>query len=198
MLGGNPVSAEEILLLKKAQNGDIASFEMLIEKYQLKAYNIAFRLMGNEEDAKDALQEALLKAYKSLNKFRGDSQFYTWLYRIVHNACHDALKKRNRSKNVTSLTNYLNKEDGETRDIEDESVKIDEIIENKEKGKEILIALGKLSDAHKDILVLRDVQGFSYDEIATMLECTEGTVKSRLSRARIKLKDILIQEMEHF
>ena len=192
------MSSEEILLLKRAQKGDMDSFEQLIEKYQLKAYNIAYRLMGNEEDAKDALQESFIKVYNSLDKFRGDSKFYTWVYRIVSNTCHDLLKKNSKNKKVISLTNYLNKEDGETRDIEDPGHTVEEIVENKEKSKDILAALNKLSDTHKEILIFRDVQGFSYEEIGDILNCTEGTVKSRISRARMKLKEIILKDMEHY
>ena len=188
------MSSEEKLLLKKAIKGDIESFERLIEKYQVKAYNIALRMMGNEEDAKDTLQDAWIKIYKSLKKFRQDSSFYTWIYRIVTNTCHDALKKRNRINQVTSLTDYSNSFEGEINDIKDEVHIPERIFENKEYTQLLLESLDKLSTDHKQIIILRDVQGFSYEEISQIMACSEGTVKSRLSRARIKLKEIISQD----
>ncbi len=188
------MSSEEKLLLKKAIKGDIESFERLIEKYQVKAYNIALRMMGNEEDAKDTLQDAWIKIYKSLKNFRQDSSFYTWVYRIVTNTCHDALKKRHRINQVTSLTDYSNSLEGEINDIKDEVHIPERIFENKEYTQLLLEALDKLSIDHKQIIILRDVQGFSYEEISQIMACSEGTVKSRLSRARIKLKEIISQD----
>ncbi|NLK73291.1 MAG: sigma-70 family RNA polymerase sigma factor, partial [Clostridiales bacterium] len=90
------MSSDEKILLRRAIDGDIECFEQLIEKYQTKAYNIAFRILGNEEDAKDATQDAFIKIYHALGSFRGDSSFYTWVYRIVTNTCYDFLKKRNK------------------------------------------------------------------------------------------------------
>lgn len=185
------MSSEEKLLLKMAIKGDIESFEKLIEKYQVKAYNIALRMMGNEEDAKDTLQDAWIKIYKSLKNFRQDSSFYTWIYRIVTNTCHDALKKRNKINQVTSLTDYSDSMEGKMNDIKDEVHIPEKILENKEYTQLLIESLDKLSIDHKQIIVLRDIQGFSYEEISQILTCSEGTVKSRLSRARFKLKEII-------
>lgn len=192
------MSSDEIQLLNKAIKGDIESFELLIEGYQTKAYNIALRMMGNEEDAKDALQDALIKIYKSLKNFRRDSSFYTWVYRIVTNTCHDALKKRNRTnKKVVSLTDYTNSLEGEINDIKDEVNIPDKILESKEYIQLLMDSLEKLSIDHKEIIILRDIQGLPYEDIAYVLNCSEGTVKSRLNRARIKLKELISKAMEH-
>lgn len=193
------MSSEEKMLLKKAIKGDVESFEKLIEKYQVKAYNIALRMMGNTEDAQDTLQDAWIKIYKSLKNFRQDSSFYTWIYRIVTNTCHDALKKRNKMNQVTSLTDYSNSLEGEINDIKDEVHIPERIFESKEYTQLLLESLEKLSIEHKQIIILRDVQGFSYEEISQIMDCSEGTVKSRLNRARFKLKEITNQHknMEH-
>lgn len=190
------MSSEEKLLLQKAIAGDIQSFEILIQKYQRKAYNIAYRYMGNEQDAKDALQDALIKIYKSLKNFREDSSFYTWVYTIVTNTCKDALKKRNKMDKVSSLTSYLDKENGEILDIKDEAYIPEKILESREYQQQLLSALDKLTIEHKEAIMLRDIQGFSYDEISEILECTVGTVKSRISRGRQKLREIIITMME--
>ncbi len=196
-LGGFIMSSEEKLLLSHAINGDVESFEKLIESYQLKAYNIAFRMLGNEEDAKDAIQDSFIKIYHSLHNFRGDSSFYTWVYRIVSNTCYDFLKKKNRlNNNIMSLTSYNNSLEGEIGDIKDELHQPDILLDNKENEATMVQCIHKLSYDHKSVIILRDIQGFSYEEIAQILNCSEGTVKSRISRARNKLKEIVLSNME--
>ena len=191
------MSSEEKKLLRYAIKGDVESFEKLIERYQSKAYNIALRMIGNEEDAKDVIQDAFIKIYRSLHKFRGDSSFYTWIYRIVTNTCYDFIKKQNkRNNNTISLTNYQNSLEGEVEDIKDERHQPDIIMDSKEDSTHILDCLHKLSYDHKTVIILRDIQGFSYDEIAQILNCSEGTVKSRINRARISLKEIIVSTME--
>lgn len=192
------MSSDEKLLLSKAIKGDIDSFEALIENYQTKAYNIALRILGNEEDAKDAVQDAFIKIYRSLSKFRGDSSFYTWVYRIVTNTCYDLIKKRKKDQNkVTSLTSYDNSREGEIEDIKDIVYEPEKMIDRKEDKEAIIRCLNKLSYDHKIIIILRDIQGFSYEEISQILDCSEGTVKSRINRARHKLKEIIVSTMEH-
>ncbi len=191
------MSSEEKILLGRAIKGDVESFEKLIERYQSKAYNIALRMLGNEEDAKDVIQDSFIKIYRSLRKFRGDSSFYTWIYRIVTNTCYDFLKKKNKwDNNTMSLTNYQNTLTGEIEDIKDELHRPDIILDNKENSAQIIDCLHKLSYDHKTVIILRDIQGFSYDEIAQILNCSEGTVKSRINRARSKLKEIVVSTME--
>ncbi|MFA5528621.1 MAG: sigma-70 family RNA polymerase sigma factor [Peptostreptococcales bacterium] len=190
------MSSEEKLLLKQAIDGDIQSFELLIQKYQRKAYNIAYRYMGNEQDAMDALQDALVKIYKSLKNFREESSFYTWLYTIVSNTCKDELRKRNKLDKITSMTSYADNESGEVLDIKDESNIPEKLLENKEYRQLLLHALNQLTLEHKEVIILRDVQGFSYEEISEILVCTIGTVKSRISRGRQKLREVVTGIME--
>ncbi|TCQ08180.1 RNA polymerase RpoE-like sigma-24 subunit [Serpentinicella alkaliphila] len=183
---------DENLLIQKSQAGDIKSFEMLIETYQKKAFNIAYRMLGNLEDANDVTQEAFVKVYKSLGKFKGDSKFSTWLYSIVTNASIDYMRK-NRKTDVV----YLDKKEEDKMKIEvpDNINTPEHLFEKKEIKRVIHDSINKLSKEHRTVIILRDIQGFSYDEIANILNCSEGTVKSRISRARGQLKNILSQNV---
>lgn len=186
----------EKLLVKKSQSGDVESFELLIGSYDKRAYNIAYRVMGNEEDAKDMAQEALIKVFRSLKDFKGQSSFSTWLYRIVTNVCLDELRRKKNEKYVSmdstiqTDSGELNMElcsDKETPEIVYERVEQRELIKN---------AIRELNEEYRSAIVLRDIQGFSYDEISSILDCSLGTVKSRINRARTMLKDKLKASME--
>lgn len=187
------MSDNEALLLKKIKDGDVASFELLIKDYQVYAYNIAYRMMGNEEDAKDAAQEALIKVYKSIQKFKETSSFSTWLYRIVMNTCKDELKKH--KEKVLSLDREMETDDGTmSREIGDESLNPSKIVERNEVSHVVQEAINTLPDANKMVIVLRDIQGLSYEEISQVIKEPVGTVKSRISRGRNQLKKILIEQ----
>ena len=178
-------------LIMKCKKGDIGSFEKLIANYQKTAFNIAYRMMGNEEDAKDMSQEGLIKVYKSIKNFRLESEFSTWLYRIVMNVCKDELRKR--KMKVISIDQGKETEDGVLKsEIRDNALNPEEVLTKKEDISEIQTALMKLSDTHREVVILRDVKCFSYDEIAEMTELTKGTVKSRINRGRKELKEILL------
>lgn len=186
----------EKLLVKKSQSGDVESFELLIGSYDKRAYNIAYRVMGNEEDAKDMAQEALIKVFRSLKDFKGQSSFSTWLYRIVTNVCLDELRRKKNEKYVSmdstiqTDSGELNMElcsDKETPEIVYERVEQRELIKN---------AIRELNEEYRSAIVLRDIQGFSYDEISSILDCSLGTVKSRINRARTMLRDKLKASME--
>ncbi|MBR0596703.1 RNA polymerase sigma factor [Sinanaerobacter chloroacetimidivorans] len=180
-------------LIKKAKSGDESSFESLILGCQNRAYNIAYRYLKNEEDAMDALQESFIKIFRHLHKFKEDSRFDTWVYRIVVNTCNDMLRKNNNRKTTDSI--YKVEDDKETiMEIPDNTSAPEEVYEKKEKSNEILSGLDKLSIDQKEIVILRDVQGFSYEEISDILDCSIGTVKSRLNRARLRLREILLEQ----
>ncbi|MBN2796038.1 MAG: sigma-70 family RNA polymerase sigma factor [Clostridia bacterium] len=184
---------DEKILIKQSINGDVTSFEQLIKSYQKMAYNVAYRVMGNEEDAKDMTQEALIKVYKNLKSFRMDASFSTWLYRIVMNTCKDALRK-NKTK-VISLDQPLDTGDGEMQwEIEDEGLKPDEQLVQKETQNEVQKALQLVGENNRIVLVLRDIKGLSYSEISDIIDVPEGTVKSRLNRGRQELKEILLKQ----
>lgn len=171
-------------LIKKAQIGDHLAFESLIETYQKQIYNHAYRMMNNAEDAADLAQDSLVKAFLNIAKFRSDSLFSTWLFRITHNVCLDEIRKRNK---VTILPAELQP------DVASLDPMPEEIYETKQVQGAILSALDQLTPAHKSVILLRDMEGYSYEEIAEITESTIGSVKSRISRGREQLKAILLK-----
>lgn len=188
----------EKLLIKKALTGDIGSFEKLIINYEKKVYNIAYRMFGNEHDAYDASQEIFIKVYNNLNKFDYKSSFSTWLHRLAVNTCIDEYRKAKRKmKKTTSLDEPVPVGDGVlAKQLEDEALTPEQRIIQKEEVNEVREAIEMLKEEHKVVIILRDIQNYSYDEIAGILDCSMGTVKSRISRARNSLKDIIIRNRE--
>lgn len=173
-------------LLEKSLEGDIEAFEEIVNRYQNKVYSLAVRYIGNEEDAYDMAQEAFIKAYRSLRSFKRESSFSTWLYRITTNVCLDELRRRKRRIIPLSLDEPLATTEGDEleKEIEDRSPTADIIYEKKEFSHYIQGLLDQLKPEHKTTLVLRDIMDLSYEEIAEVLNCSIGTVKSRLNRAR--------------
>lgn len=152
--------------------------------------------MGNQEDASDLTQEAFLRAFQAIKNFRGEASFLTWMCRIVTNVCRDELRKKYRM-NTESLDEKILLNEGEvSRQFSSEEPGPDELLEKKELQEKIQSLIRTLSPEFRLALVLRDVQGFSYDEIAEQLECSLGTVKSRINRARNYLKGMLGAETE--
>lgn len=190
------MSDTEKQIIKKAKAGDAESFEKLIQGSQTKAFHIAMRYLQNEEDAMDALQESYIKVFRSLNSFKEESSFDTWVYRIVVNTCNDSLRRNSKFK--TNVSIYRNNDSDEEfmMDFPDSGDTPESILENKEKMTFILASLEKLPSDQREALELRDMEGFSYEEIATMLNCSLGTVKSRISRGRIALRQLIIEAKE--
>ncbi len=188
------MTAEEILLQRSIQ-GDTGSFEELVVQYQNKVYALAYRYMGNEDDAYDMAQEALLKAFRSLRLFKGNSSFGTWLYRVTTNVCLDELRRRKRRIAPLSLDEPLATQDGDEmgKEIADHSPGADILYEQKEFSQYIQSLLDEMKPEHKSAIVLRDVMELSYEEIADTLNCSLGTVKSRISRAREILRKKLME-----
>ena len=175
------------LLVKRAQKGDSAALEELLFAYEKRVYNTAYRYMGNEADAYDMAQEALIKIYKRIKAFKGDSSFSSWIYRITVNTCLDGLRKH--KKNVVSLEASI--ESGASyRD--NSNISPEESMLQVELAGDIQKAINTLSGDHKSVVILRDINGLSYEEVAACLSVSVGTVKSRISRARQRLKEILI------
>jgi len=183
----------EKALIQKAKMGDEKSFEALILGCQGRAYNIALRYLHNEEDALDALQESFIKIYRHLNKFKEDSRFDTWVYRIVVNTCNDILRKNSNSK-ITDSINKIDDEKEAVIDIPDTSSSPEEVIVKKEKTDYILQCLEKLNTDQKEVILLRDIQGFTYEEFSDILQCSIGTVKSRINRSRLRLREIYMEQ----
>ncbi|MCQ1528501.1 RNA polymerase sigma factor [Lutispora saccharofermentans] len=186
----------ERLLVDKSKKGDLDAFEELISAYEKKAYNIAYRMMGNEEDAKDMAQEAFIKIYKSIQNFREESSFSTWLYRIVTNVCLDELRKRKNDRLVPLELNIETDKGSAIVELSAEKETPEDIYERVEKRQLIQNAISSLGDDYKTVIILRDIQGFGYEEIASMLNCSLGTIKSRINRARNQLKDKLRYQLE--
>lgn len=189
------MSDVEKMLIKRCIKGDIDAFEKLIESHQKRAYNIALRILKNPDDAMDISQEAFIKVFKSIKSFKFQSSFSTWLYRIISNTCIDFLRKN--KNEVYSIDNPIQTDEGNIkRQFEDQGNTTEEMF-NKKMTKELVHnAIDELEDQHRVIVILRDIEGFSYSEIADILGCTLGTVKSRISRARDNLKNIILRDME--
>jgi len=190
------LSLKEASLIEQSKAGDIDSFEQLIAAHQKKAFNIAYRILGNLEDANDVTQEALIKAYRGIRNFNGKSSFSTWLYTIVNNACIDFIRK-NRKTNVTYLDREYETEEGSYKlQVYGNEETPEELFEKKEVQKLVHEAINKLSYEHRRIIVLRDIEQFSYQEISQILNCSEGTVKSRINRARSNLKMLIKEKLD--
>ena len=184
---------QEAAIVRKVLGGDANAFETLVLEYEKNVYNIALRMTGNSEDAADMTQEAFIKAYNSLSGFRGDSKFSVWLTRIVSNLCLDFMRSRNRRPTV-SLS--MEDEDGEDvqLDIADTSQSPEQLLERSLTRESVRRGLQSLPEDYREILLLREIQGLSYDEIAAALDIEVGTVKSRIFRGRKKLCDYLIKD----
>ncbi len=179
---------EERSLLQRAQRGDADAFEEIVRANEKTAYHLALRQLGSREAAEDAAQEVFLKAYTSLGSFRGDSRLSVWLYRITSNVCVDMLRRR---RETVSL--YTENEDGEPMELElpDERFDPAALAERKDLRERIGKALEQLPPDAREILLLRELGGRRYDEIAETLGIDIGTVKSRIFRARKKLCALL-------
>lgn len=177
--------------IKRAIKGDERSFEYLVKSVEERAYNIALRYMGNREDALDAMQEAFIKVYRNLPGFRMDSSFSTWVYRIVVNTCKDNLKVRARRYQMMEESS----EEKILQVREEREIPEDRFLEREEAGN-ILKILNNLSSEHREILVLKDVNQLSYEEISQVLDINIGTVRSRISRAREAFKKIYTKQKE--
>ena len=181
---------DENALIQSARKGDLNAFNTLVLTYQHQVYNLAYRIMGEEAAASDAAQEAFISAYKNLKSFRGGS-FKSWLLRIVTNASYDELRRRKR-RPATSLNDLVDGGDGEVEfDIPSGEEGPEGVAQRHELAALIQRGITTLPDDQRIVLVLSDVQGLSYEEIADATNSNLGTVKSRLSRARAKLREFL-------
>ena len=176
-------------LARAAAKGDIDAFETLLGLYQNKVYGLALRMCGSEEDAWDVAQEAFLAAWRALPGFRGESGFSTWLYRLTANAAIDCLRREKKRRGELSI------EGGELPlSLPDAGPSPQEAAEGGELRAAVNAALARLTDQHRTVLILRELQELSYEEIAGALGLDLGTVKSRISRARKALRKILLED----
>lgn len=182
------------MLVKKAQNNDLSAFEELVRLYQNKVYGLCLHLAGNHSDAQDLAQEAFIRAYRALASFRNEADFGTWMHRITVNIWLN-FKRRNSARPVVFLDEPFKGEDGSElqRDVADNNGDPLQSLEEKEFRGLVRSALGSLSEEHRTVLVLREIEGYSYEEVARMLDCSLGTVKSRLNRAREAMRRIMTE-----
>ncbi|UCF57174.1 MAG: sigma-70 family RNA polymerase sigma factor [Deltaproteobacteria bacterium] len=183
--------SEFVSLCKK---GDTDAFEILVKKHQKRMLNIAYRMTGNYEEACDIVQDAFVSAYKSIKSFRGKAKFSTWLCTIVMNLSKNRLKqlKTQLHHEKFSMDNPILTNNGQIRgELASSGPSALESLEKKDVHEKVQECINSLDEEFREVLILRDIQGFSYDEINNLLEVPEGTVKSRLFRAREALKDCL-------
>ena len=195
VLGGASVSGsdEDEELIKRCAKGEREAFNRLVLKYQKKVFSVAYRFVGDAEEANDLAQEIFMAAYQNLKNFRGDSKFSTWLFQIATNRGKNRFKYLKRRGFFTNKGSTETDEEGDysQRAFADHSAGPEELLSSNQVRKAVREAIDELEPDHKEIVILRDVEGFSYEEIARMLNLPEGTTKSRLHRARMVVKEKL-------
>ena len=181
------------LMVARAKRGDAAAFEALVAPFERMMYLTCMKLMGNEQDARDCAQEAMIRAYRAMGTYRNESKLETWLYRIAYNICLDALRRRKRlqaeSLEAMSENGFTPEDKGQTPYG---------ALEQKERMEALKQGLDKLPEEMRTVLLLSQVEDMSYDQIAQITDTPVGTIKSRINRARIKLKEILLEHAELF
>lgn len=173
-------------LIARLQKRDEAAFEELIRQYEKKVYTLCFRMCGNSEDAEEAAQDAFLALWRGIDRFRQESSLSTWIYRLATNACIDTLRRRKKQSGSVSL------DDEELFvDAVDTSPQPQETVEHRETQKLLQEGLSALPEEYRKVLILREIEGLSYTEIAESASIELGTVKSRISRGRSLLRNFL-------
>jgi len=190
------IADDDAGFVARCQRGDTEAFSVLVGRHQKKMLNIAYRMIGDYDESCDVVQEAFLSAYRAIGKFRGDARFSTWLCGIVlnHSRTHMTQKAARSRREAGSLDDPVKSEDGSTlNEPRSQEGSIVEQIEKRELEAKVQECIGLLDGEAREVIVLRDIQGFSYEEIGVMLKLPEGTVKSRLFRARNALKGALVR-----
>jgi RNA polymerase sigma-70 factor (ECF subfamily) len=182
------VSADDERLIAECLQGNTAAFGVLVRRYQERLFHSVYRLLENAEDSQDVVQEAFLSAYQSLNAFKGDSLFFTWLYRIAVNTAISLKRKR---RVMVSIETACNSE--QAREPPDGSVESQPgyALEQAEQERRVHDALSRLSAEHRAVLVMKDMEGQKYETMAAILQVPIGTIRSRLHRARLELRELL-------
>lgn len=196
------------ILVNRAQKGDDNAFAELVRRYERKVYNICYRMLGNVDEASEALQDAFLRAYQFLKKFKGKSSFYTWLYRIATNVCLTRLRKRKTAQSFTSETNQASEKPSPKQpifvssdlitDIPDASKSPERLVRQKELREALNQAVDELPADFRTVVVLRDFEGLSNREVSKVLNLSVPAVKSRLHRGRLFLRNRLEQYINNY
>lgn len=183
---------DEKELIRQAKNGDLKAYEQIIGLYEKKVFSTIYYMVKNDNDVEDIAQEVFIKIYRNLNNFKEESSLYTWIYRITINVCIDELKKR---KKVVYLDEKIETKDGEIEfQVSDTGKSLHELTEEKDLREILLKCVRKLSEDQRTMIILRDIKGFTYMEIAEMTKMNLGTVKSKINRARSALKQLLEED----
>lgn len=179
---------EDVELVRLLQNGDMGAFDQLFNRHQELVYNVARKMMGNEDDAQDLLQEVFLRVYEKIDKFKPKpASFSTWLYRLTVNLCIDELRKQKKDATIVPLEEALSEMQADTP--EDNALSGD-------LERQVYKALDSLREKERVIIILRYMEGLSHEELAQVFKCSVGRVKSRLHEARHKLRTILERETD--
>lgn len=186
------MSDDDRRLIAECLGGRQDAFGELVSRYQSRLYNAAVRLLDHSEDAADVVQEAFLNAYQALHSFKGESEFFTWLYRIAFNTAISLKRKKRASVSLDAGGPDAGVEPDDPSDY----VKPGAALERTEEESQLQEALNRLSHEHREVLVLKDIEGMKYEEIADILGVPVGTVRSRLHRARLELRELLREEDE--
>ncbi len=186
-----PAELDELSLIQSAQSGNLDAFNVLVDRYQSLLFRIALRMLGDEDDAADAAQLAWISAFRNLNTFRGGN-FRTWLARVVVNTCYDEIRRRHRRHEQPLQTANSDGDEIETDCwLADPAPGVEEVIDSKEFEQQVDRCLQTLTPVYRTMLVLVDIEGMSYEEAAAAARVPMGTVRSRLARARLALRERL-------
>ena len=180
-------------LVARARRGDESAFEALVTENEKRIYNLCRRLTGNQEDAAELTQEAFLNAWRGLGRFQGESSFSTWLYRLATNACIDFLRKEKRRQSLSMTVSLDDGVEARQAELPDERYAPEGALERAEARRAVAEGLERLTLEHRQVLVMREIHGLSYAEIGQVLGLEEGTVKSRIARARGALRKVLTE-----
>ena len=190
---------EERGLMERAKAGDARAFDEMTRRYSEKAYSVAYQMLASHDDARDLVQDAFFEVFRTLERFNTQYRFSTWLYRILINKCINYRKRESRRR-MFSFSDYGTR-NGSTgqqflvANLPSSEKNPHEVLENEELRRSIMSALDSLSERHRTVVVLFDLEGLSHKEIAEILQCPEGTVMSRLHHGRLKLKRVLSKRL---
>jgi len=185
--------SEEAMLVDEASAGSMPAFEQLVLLYGKRIYNYCYRMTENKEDAEDTAQEVFIKAYRSLNGFKRNSSFSTWLFSIAYNACIDILRKKKLV--IVPIAGHDEDSKNQIAELASNEPSVEEEVLMNERKNAVHKAIAKLKPEYRTVILLREIDGLSYDEIASVLNIPLGTVKSYISRARDELRTSLINEI---
>jgi RNA polymerase sigma-70 factor, ECF subfamily len=194
------LATDDLTLVQRVRSGDQRAFKQLVERYQRKVYAVAYGMLKDKEEARDVAQEAFVKVYKYLDHFKGDASFYTWLYRITANICIDQMRKKGTSRGDAVEFDETIATDTAEANIGALGSKLgtnpQKAMLRKELAEKIEAALQEVPEKHREILLMREVEGMSYEDLAKVLGIPKGTVMSRLFHARLKVQKILNEYLE--